>query len=233
MDDFYRCRDKAEKLQYNERNHNFLNWQWHGQWTGTVQWTRTEVYTYLYQHHTLKHHINISNLSQCKYFEWDLFDVCENVTQCVTSDGVSGCLISGAAICRVITTLTGIMTLMTPDCWLVTPLTLGAPPPPSALQVCSPLLAPGLQSSWPLARGEREERGVREGAPGTGRHLLMMASHTRSPAESWTHSWYHDDHRCRALYWRIGFVQSAVRCSAAEWCAGCVALVMFTAVRVG
>ena len=28
VDDFYRCRDKAEKLQYNERNHNFLNWHW-------------------------------------------------------------------------------------------------------------------------------------------------------------------------------------------------------------
>ena len=122
------------------------------------------------------------------------------------------------------------------DSWLLTRDASHARCPAPAL--CTPGLfsSPGPGSPLIMTAGERrEERGVREGSPGTGRHLLMMASHTRSPAESLrTHSWYHDDHRCRALYWRIGFVQSAVRCSAAEWCAGCVALVMFTAdVRVG
>ena len=131
-----------------------------------------------------KYHISISVCNQPFWMndcEWFSHDVCESVTRCVTSDGVSGCLISAGS--RVPPSAGVIMTLTSchdsPDSWLLTRDASHArcpAPTLSSLQACSPLLVSVAQSSWPLARGER---GVT-----SSRHLAPL-SRTRPPTGSW------------------------------------------------
>lgn len=184
------------------------------------------MYTYIAM---VVHYIGLNEISQyrnCQYFEWIILNdshlmfvmlwpgLCDLWWSQISVIS-AGCRVPPSA--GVIMTLTGIMTLLTPDCWLVTPLTLpAAPPPPSSLRACSPLLAPDPQSSWPLAR----ERGGWCPGPAS-RHLAL--GRTRHPLS---------DHKLIELDTGIGALQCP-GCSAA-WCStGCVALVMFTSVRVG
>ena len=160
-----------------------------------------------------KYHISISVCNQPFWMndcEWFSHDVCESVTRCVTSDGVSGCLISAGSrvppSAGVIMTLTGIMTLLTPDCWLVTPLTLGAPPPPS--RHSRPVLL--SWSQWPSHHDRwREERG--------GWRAAATWHRSRWEAESDPDPYWvlraHNHHTYSAE--QSGHWVSAARCSAA------------------
>ena len=153
------------------------------------------MYTYI----EMVHYNGLNEISQyrnCQYFEWIILNeshlmfvmlwpgLCDLWWSQISVIS-AGCRVPPSA--GVIMTLTGIMTLLTPDCWLVTPLTLpAAPPPPSSLRACSPLLAPDPQSSWPLAR----ERGGDVRAPpaatwhsaGPGTHWATTNSSSWIPA---------------------------------------------------
>ena len=160
-----------------------------------------------------KYHISISVCNQPFWMndcEWFSHDVCESVTRCVTSDGVSGCLISAGS--RVPPSAGVIMTLTSchdsPDSWLLTRDASHArcpAPTLSSLQACSPLLVSVAQSSWPLARGERGVTSSRHLAPQQMRSWVgpgpLLSAESSQPSYI----------QCRAE-WALGFC-SEVQCS--------------------
>ena len=95
--------DRVEKFQYHDKNDQFWNcfdsipWPCSGsRHHSTPMFRIAYVYTYRLHIKELKLSLNITILIfWMNHCDWVSFDVCESVTRCVTSDGVSGCLISG------------------------------------------------------------------------------------------------------------------------------------------